>query len=192
MPNGIIIFGAMGVGDTTLGKSVAEKLCVPHIDPDDYHWRWDANIPYTVFRSRQARTKLIMQTISAAPRFVMSGSMWSIREYFASFFELAVFLTAPAETCAERLRSRSIARWGSRVLPGGDMYEASGVYRDYLACANAYDQDIRPQMCRLQHEQWARELPCPVLRLDGTLPIAENTDVVVSNYLRLCNKEQAE
>lgn len=115
----------------------------------------------------------------------MSGSMWSIRKSFESFFELAVFLTAPAEVRAERLRRRSIARWGARVLPGGDMYETNAMYSDYLACAASYDRDIEPQMCRVQHEKWAAELPCPVLRLDGLKPIAENAEVVVGEYLKL-------
>ena len=185
MSKGILLFGAMGVGDTTLGKAVAEKLGYPHIDLDDYHWRWDTEIPYTVFRSREERIESIMAAVSAQPHFVMSGSMWSIRKTFEPFFDLAVFLTAPAKLRAERLCARSIARWGERVLPGGDMYESSQIYRDYRACAEAYEQDIRPQACRLQHEQWAEELPCPVLRLNGAGPIAENADLVVRRYLRL-------
>lgn len=182
MPRGIILFGAMGVGDTTLGKAVAERLGYPHIDLDDYHWRWDTKIPYTVFRSKEERTESIMAAIAQHEHFVMSGSMWSIRKSFEALFDLAVFLTAPAEVRAQRLRARSRNRWGKRVLPGGDMYEASELYRDYLAWARKYDTDIRPGACLLQHEQWIAELSCPVLRLDGTTPISENTDLIVSQY----------
>lgn len=188
MSGGMILFGAMGVGDTTLGREVAGRLALPHIDLDDYHWRWDTDIPYTVFRSREERTELIMRAATAAPRFVMSGSMWSIRKAFEPLFDMAVLMTAPADIRAERLRRRSVARWGSRVLPGGDMYEASDIYRDYLRCAEAYDRDIRPQACIAQHEQWARELPCPVVRVDGTRPVSENADLLVARYLQILTR----
>ena len=181
-PKGIILFGAMGVGDTTLGKEIAARLGLPHFDLDDYHWRWDTDIPYTVFRSREERTEHLLSEVAKHPRFVMSGSMWSIRKAFEDMFVLAVFMTAPAEICAERIRQRSIDRWGGRVLPGGDMYEASGVYRDYAACARSYDRDIRPNMCMVQHEEWAAELPCPVLRLDGTKDIGTNAELVLERY----------
>lgn len=185
MPRGIILFGAMGVGDTTLGKEVARRLAFPHFDLDDYHWRWDTEIPYTVFRSREERTAHLRKDLSKHPFFVMSGSMWSIRKAFEPMFDLAVFMTAPADIRAERIRSRSIARWGDRVLPGGDMYEASEVYRDYAACARSYDMDLSPQACITQHERWARELPCPVLRVDGTKDIAQNAEWIVRKYLAM-------
>lgn len=50
MPREILLFGAMGVGDTSLGKEVAKRLNYPHLDLDDYHRCWDTEIPYTIFR----------------------------------------------------------------------------------------------------------------------------------------------
>lgn len=185
MPEGIILFGAMGVGDTTLGKELARRLEFPHFDLDDYHWRWDTDLPYTIFRSKEERVNRLMADISNHQKFVMSGSMWSIRKAFEPLFCLAVFMTAPAEIRAERIRQRSIDRWGERVLPGGDMYEASEVYKDYLSCARSYDGDISPQACIVQHEQWVTELPCPVLRVDGTKDISENAEWVITQYLSL-------
>ena len=171
--SGIILFGAPGVGDTTLGRALAEQLALPHFDLDDYHWRWDTEIPYTIFRLREERAEHIMRDIAGHLHFVMSGSMWSIRERFNSLFELAVFITAPAEVRAERLRARELARWGSRVLPGGDIYQAHDhFHRDYFTIARQYEAGGQP--CLAQHEQWAAELPCPVLRVDGTKPVAEN------------------
>ena len=189
MARGIIVFGAMGVGDTTLGKELATRMGYQHFDLDDYHWRWDTEIPYTIFRSREERTTHLMSDLSKCTKFVMSGSMWSIRKAFEPLFDLAVFMTAPAEIRAERIRARSISRWGNRVLPGGDMYETSEIYRDYLACARNYDKDISPQACIIQHEKWAAELPCPVLRIDGTKNISENTEMIVEQYLSFMHAE---
>lgn len=185
MPRGIILFGAMGVGDTTLGKEVAKRLKYTHVDLDDHHWRWDTQIPYTIFRSREERTESIIHAISEAPYFVMSGSMWSIRKTFEPLFELAVFMVAPPEIRAERIRTRSINRWGKRVLTGGDMYESNEIYRDYLASTKNYDDDICPQACMIQHEQWVKEFPCPVIRVDGTKAIADNAELVVNQYLAI-------
>ena len=36
-----------------------------------------------------------------------------------------------------------------------------------------------------QHEQWAKELPCPVIRVDGTKPIVENAELVVAQYNKI-------
>ena len=182
MPNGIIIFGGTGVGDTTLGKQLAEQLNWPHFDIDDYHWRWNTKIPYTIFRSAEDRTEHLMHDLIKHERFVMSGSMWSIRKAFEHFFSLAIFMTAPFEIRAERLQSRDLARWGDRVLPGGDMFEANGGHKDYFAVARLYDTDKSMQASSImQHEQWINELPCPVLRVDGTKNVDVNVKLVMGN-----------
>lgn len=48
MARGIIIFGPAGSGKTTLGKLVAENLDFPYFDIDEYIWRRDTDIPFTV------------------------------------------------------------------------------------------------------------------------------------------------
>lgn len=180
MARGIILFGGMGVGDTTLGKAVAEKLGWPHFDLDSYIWRWDTPLPFTQTRPRNEKVAMLTKDISHHPHFVMSGSMWSFRKAFESYFDLAVFLTAPAEVRAERIQKRELARWGARVLPGGDMYESEGsIHKDYMACVRSYDEGPEELFSRAQHEAWVRELPCPVLRLDGTRSIEENAERVI-------------
>lgn len=192
MPKGIILFGAMGVGDTTLGKAIAEKLNFPHLDIDDYTWNWDTEIPYTVINPKEQRVAIMTKKLSEHPNFVMSGSMFSIRNHFNDMFELAVFMEAPVEICAERLRIRSVSRWGNRVLPGGDMYENSSVYRDYLECAKSYYYDNNaPRSSLTQHKIWISELTCPVLYVDATKSIDENTDYVVAKYTKMRNKDKS-
>ena len=183
MARGIILFGGMGVGDTTLGRAVAARLGWPHFDLDDFIWRWDTGLPFTKTRPRAEKVSMLKEAISHHPHFVMSGSMFSFRREFESCFELAVFLTAPAEVRAERLRKREQGRWGARVLPGGDMYEAEGsIHKDYMACACSYDEGPEELFSRAQHERWISELPCPVLRLDGTKSVEENARRVIEEY----------
>ena len=186
MARGIILFGGMGVGDTSLGKAVARKLDWPHFDLDDYIWRWDTEIPFTETRPRAEKIALLKAAISHHPHFVMSGSMWSFRKEFEDCFELAVFLTAPVQLRAERIRRRELARWDARVLPGGDMYEREeSIYRDYEACARSYDEGPEELFSLKQHEAWARELPCPVMRLSGADAIEENAARVIARYSAL-------
>jgi hypothetical protein len=58
-------------------------------------------------------------------------------------FELVVFLWIPHNVRMARLRRRELARFGERILPGGDMCEQS---QAFLAWAALYDEgglDIR-------------------------------------------------
>ena len=52
MKQGILIFGPSGSGKTTLGKVVAKQLGIAFIDIDDFIWRKDTEIPFSVMYSR--------------------------------------------------------------------------------------------------------------------------------------------
>lgn len=181
MARGIIVFGSSGSGTTTIGREVAKQISFPHFDLDNYIWRFDTEIPYTVTYPREERISRLMNDISQHPHFVMSGSMDSFNAPFVPLFDLAVYNTASVEIRAERLRARELARWGARVLPGGDMYEAHR-RSDYLAIALQYERLGPPYANRKTHEQWIKTLPCPVLRTDGALPVAENAALIVERY----------
>ena len=181
----IHIYGASGSGTSTLGRYLAEQFQYAFLDSDDYFWL-PTDPKFTTKRPIEQRVPLIRQDIAAAKNgAVLSGSLVGWGDALIPDFTLAVRVVTDTSTRMARIKQREYARFGARILPGGDMYESSQIYRDYRACAEAYEQDIRPQACRLQHEQWAEELPCPVLRLNGARPIAENADLVVRRYLRL-------
>jgi uridine kinase len=183
MPGGIIVFGAAGSGKTTLGKELARQLNFQHFDLDDYYWRWDSEvIPFTIFRPKEEIIEHLMKDISKYPYFVMSGSMGSIRGLFNPLFDLAVFVTVPTQIRMERLRIREAAMFGERILEGGDMYEQNIKFLDDAA---RYDTGEPPLVCRRQHEQWAAELICPVLHVDGTKDIVENAAWIAERFLLL-------
>ena len=185
MKMGIIVFGASGAGSTALGKEIAERLNYQHLDIDDYLWRWDTEIPLTVVRSQAERTKYLMRDIKKHPKFVISGTIFNDRALFHPLLDAAVFVSTPAETCAERVRTREYARWGERVLPGGDMYKSTrfhGDFDDYVINAEKYETADISKFGRKLHEQWISELPCPVLRADGTKSILENANWIVEQF----------
>jgi adenylate kinase family enzyme len=174
----IILFGAPGAGSTTLGRELAQRLGFLHIDLDEYVWRWDTEVPYTAFRPQQEWYEHIMGDIAKSKGCVMSGSLGDDRHLFESLFDLAVYVTAPSEIRTERLRTRTCAQFGSRVLPGGDMCERNN---KFIESAADYETNFRSE----QHEQWIRELPCCVLRVDGAKSIDENVKWIAEQYLSI-------
>ncbi len=182
MKQGTIIFGPSGSGKTTLGKIVAQQLEIPFLDIDDYIWRKDTEIPFSVMYSRTEKINRLMDAVSKIDHFVMAGSMDSFHEYFDPFFVLAVYLTAPTELRVARAHQREYKTFGSKVLAGGDMYQSHQRFLDDIA---GYDYG-RGSASRAVHEKWADSLSCQVLRLDGSRNLAENTNVILEKYKTLC------
>ena len=171
----IHILGASGSGTTTLGRALAARLQCPHFDTDDYFWL-PTDPPYTHQREQTARQQRLMDDLTAQEQWVLSGSLCGWGDVAITLFELVVFLSIPHDIRIERLRRREHARFGERILPGGDMYETS---QAFLAWAASYDEggvDIRS---RQRHDQWLSTLPCPILCFEGEYTIEEQLAVLM-------------
>ncbi|MCL2408071.1 MAG: AAA family ATPase [Oscillospiraceae bacterium] len=179
MSRGIIVFGASGSGTSTLGRELAQKLGFQHFDLDDYFWNWDTEIPFTVKCPREERIERLLADISKYSNFVMSGCMREWETPFVPLFDLAVFVTTPTEMRIERLHAREYSRFGDRIHEGGDMYEEHKRFIDWAA---GYDTMAPPERCLRAHEQWLTELPCPVLRVEGTTDPRENAAYIVEQF----------
>ena len=181
MPEGIMILGASGAGKTTLGRIVARKLGFVFLDIDDFIWHKDTELPFTVLYTREEKISRLMAAVKEAENFVMAGSMSSFHEYFDHFFRLAVFLDVDETIRVARAHEREIREFGSRVLPGGDMYQA---HQDFLRDVAGYE-DGTGSSTRQQHETWMEQMICPVLRLDGTVPPEKNAEIIAEAYRNL-------
>ena len=73
---------------------------------------------------------------------------------------------------------RELAEFGSRILPGGDMFEA---HQAFLRDSAAYDHGAASCSSR-QHELWLSQLTCPVLRLDGGEDLEKNAERIIAAY----------
>lgn len=176
--HGMIILGPAGSGKTTLGRYVAGELGIAFLDIDRYIWREDTQIPYTVMYPREEKIRNLMGAVQKAQEFVMAGSMNSFHEHFDPLFRLAVYLTADAGIRVERVHKRELDGFGSRVLPGGDMYSA---HQQFLREVAAYDCGAS-SCSSSQHGAWLSQLSCPILRLDGSDPLEENARMVIGAY----------
>ena len=174
------ILGASGSGTTTLGRALAERLQYPHFDTDSYFWV-PTDPPYTQQRERSERAKLLMDDVTAQDAWVVSGSLCGWGDMAIPLFELVVYLAIPHDIRMARLRQRELARFGERILPGGDMYEQS---QEFLAWAASYDEGGLDIRSRQRHDQWLSTLPCPILCFEGEYTTEEHLAVLMVEIQR--------
>ena len=82
--------------------------------------------------------------------------------------DVVFILEVPMEERVKRVQKREEIRFGSRVLPGGDMYEQQKEFRDIIADKSSQSVEKR-----------ADKIQCKKFRLDGTKSIEENVEIVL-------------
>ena len=176
----IHILGASGSGTTTLGRALAARLQCPHFDTDDYFWL-PTDPPFTTQRERTERAQLLMDDLTAHDAWVLSGSLCGWGDVAIPRLSWSSSYGFPTTVRMERLRRREHARFGERILPGGDMYEAS---QAFLAWAASYDEGGLDIRSRRRHDQWLSTLPCPILCFEGEYSIEEHLAVLMVEIQR--------
>lgn len=166
----IHIYGPSGGGISTLGKYLCEKLGYFWMDTDDYFWA-PTNPPFTTKRPVAERIALIAENCEKYGNVVISGSLTDWGDALIPHFTLAVRVETELQVRMARLEARERARFGSRLDPGGDMYEN---HRAFMEWAAAYDTAGVEQRSMAKHDEWEKLLKCPILRLDGAKPVEEN------------------
>jgi len=169
MREGILIFGASGSGTSTLGSEFATRHDLVHLDVDDFFWE-KTDPPFQVVRDRSDRARMLAEALRSKSRWVLTGSICGWGDALIPMFELAVFLMTPTAVRLERLRERERRRYGERVSATGDMHEQ---HQAFLAWAEQYDDGSIDVRSRRLHEEWLKQLACPVVRLDGSRPTEE-------------------
>ena len=173
---GIIIFGANGSGKTTLGSELARVLGFKHMDIEDYYFE-KSEIPYSVERSRDECLNLMLSDIEKHGSFVLSAVTGDFGEVIPKYYKLAVLLSVPKQLRVARVKQRYASKFGDRVLEGGDMYEQSLSFIEFVS-----SRTLEPI------EQWAKrveKLSCPVVRIDGTEDLYSNVACTVEQYSAL-------
>jgi adenylate kinase family enzyme len=166
----IHITGASGAGVTTLGRALADHLALPHHDTDDYYWK-PTEPPYRHKRASGDRVRLMHEVFVPRAGWILSGSLDGWGDVLVPHFDLVVFLKTPSELRVERLRAREAMRFGAdSISPGGWRFEEAAAFFDW---ASHYEHGTREGRSLARHEAWLANLPCPVLRLNGSRPVAE-------------------
>ncbi|MGM9603941.1 MAG: AAA family ATPase [Faecousia sp.] len=170
MKNVVHIFGASGSGTTTLGEKISRELGYFHMDTDDYFWM-STDPKFTTKRPASERIILMRRDMEQAQNVVISGSLTDWGDVLIPDFTLAIRIEMDPALRLERIRQREKRKFGSRIEPGGDMYET---HRAFLEWAKRYDTGGPEVRSRAKHDQWQKLLSCPVLLLDGGASVEDN------------------
>lgn len=171
----IHILGASGVGTSTLGKALAEKLNYYHFDTDDYYWL-PPKYSFTQAREKTERQSLLMSDLKKYDNWILSGSLCGWGDIFIPFFDLVIYLWIPKDIRIKRLIEREEQRYGEDIEIGGKKYNQ---FLEFVEWASKYDKADINMRSKALHEEWLSLLKCPVVRLEGDLSVQERVNGVL-------------
>ncbi len=170
-PHHIHITGASGSGTTTLGKVLAKRLGITHLDNDNYFWE-QTNPPFQVQRQVEERVRLLERACNREPEWVLSGSFMGWPNPAIPAIGLVIFLYVPTAERIARLKVREAEIFGAdSVAPGGAQYET---YKNFLEWSAGYDSGERTGRSLERHEAWLARQTCPILRIEGAMTLNES------------------
>ena len=192
MVRGIAIFGQNGGRKSTLAHALAKQTGYFEMDVEDYYFpeqkksrKWAlgkseivdtehlVKLPFSNPRTKDEVQTAIMEDILAHPRFILSGVTIKWNDNIFSHINTAFWVQTPLEERLKRIQEREEKRFGARVLPGGDMYMQQMEFRNVVK-----NRDSKAV------EERAKRYSCPVVMLDGTLPVMENVKKMIDNLNR--------
>jgi adenylate kinase family enzyme len=165
----IHIFGSSGSGSTTLARALAERFGFHHVDTDEALWI-PTDPPFTQKRSPEAAKKLIEIEMARHEKNVVSGEFFGWGDFLRDRIDLYIYMNLPVEIRLERIRAREQKRFGSRVLPGGDMHTA---HMEFLEWVRSYESDSGSHRSKKAHLHRLETLDKPVIRIEESRSIPE-------------------
>lgn len=169
MGTGIIVCGCNGSGKSTLGKELAEKLRYKFIDIEDCFFpKRNEDYIYDCARSRDEAESILINEVKKCDNFVFAAVKGDYGKEISALYKCAVLISVPKEIRLQRVRNRSLQKFGNRILPGGDLYEKEEHFFDMVALRT--EQDII---------EWLDSIDCRVIQVDGTKSIGENVEFIV-------------
>ena len=167
---GIMICGLNGSGKSTLGRMLADRLGYEFIDNEDLFFpKTDASYMFSNPRSKEEAIRLLEERISKNNRFIFAAVKGDYGDRLITLLDYAVLIEVPKRIRSQRVRDRSYQKFGDRILPGGDLHDKESQWFSLT--------DSRPDT---YVTDWLKTVNCPVIRIDGTLPVEQNLDYIVS------------
>lgn len=166
----IIVCGLNGCGKSTFGKALAKKLNAVFKDIEDYCFpNRQVDDVYTVPRSKEDVSEELLKDFLVWDMIVLAAVKADYSKEIEKVFSKAIYIEVPKDIRLMRVRERSFEKFGNRMLKGGDLYETEESFFHMV--------EKRPDSFV---EEWLSRLSIPVIKIDGTRPIDENVDYVVS------------
>ena len=193
---GIAVFGLNGSGKSTLTHALAKQTDYFEMDVEDYYFpeqresrKWALEnkeiietehlgiLPFSKPRTKSEVQNAITDDIKTHPDFIISGVTMNWSEEILSRIGIAFWVQTPLEERLRRIQAREEKRFGARVLVGGDMFAQQMEFREIVR-----NRDSKVV------EECAMRFACPVIVLDGTLPVTRNLEKM-KDSLRLYAKD---
>jgi len=173
---GILVCGLNGAGKSTLGRALAQQCGLRFIDNEDLYFpKNDPAYLYAAQRSRQEVEQLLLEEMNASKKgFVFTSVKGDYGQAALDRFSCVVWVRIPRELRLERVRNRSFQKFGNRMLPGGDLHEQEEQFFSFV--------QARPENLV---EEWLRTVSLPVIPVDGTKPVEENTAYILDQLRQL-------
>lgn len=169
MGTGIIICGLNGAGKSTIGKALAIKLDFHFIDNEELYFpKKDPHYTYAFPRTHEEVEQLLFSEIKTHENFVFASVKGDYGETIYPFFKYAVLIDVPKDIRMQRVKNRSFQKFGSRMLPGGDLFEQEENFFNFVK--SRAENTV---------EEWVQSLSCPIIQVDGTKPIEENVKFII-------------
>lgn len=164
MKNKIIICGGNGAGKSTLGKALSEKTGWIFKDIEDYYFpKSNPQNPYEVQRTEEEVVELLYEDLCKNDNIIFAAVRGNHSPKTAAMFTCAIFISVPKEIRMKRMRERTYAKFGDRVLQGGDLYEQEENF--FNIAQKRTDKTVT---------DWLETMEIPIIEVDGTLPVDEN------------------
>ena len=167
---GILICRLNGTGKSTLGRLLANRMGYEFIDNEDLFFpKADPSYTFSNPRSKEEVIQLLEEKISRNNQFVFAAVKGNYGDRLIASLDHIVLIEVPKQIRSKRVRDRSYQKFGDRILPGGDLYDIESKWFSLT--------DSRPDT---YVSDWLETVNCPVIRIDGTLPVENNLDYIVS------------
>lgn len=165
----ILVCGLNGAGKSTMAKALAEKLNLRFVDIEDIYFSRQDNPDYPYAKSRPYEEVVSMLTsiVNGENDIVLASVTGKFGDEFISHLKCVICIEVPREIRLKRVHDRSYLRFGEKSCNGGDYYEQIKSFHDFCALR---DENLV--------NDWLSTICCPIVRVDGTLPIRDNVNLI--------------
>jgi adenylate kinase family enzyme len=167
---GILICGLNGTGKSTLGRMLSDRMGYEFIDNEDLYFpKTDPLYMFSSPRSKEEVIQLLEERISENMQFIFASVRGNYGYRLIASLDRIILIEVPKQIRSQRVRDRSYQKFGDRILPGGDLYDRENKWFSLTETrSETYVTD------------WLETINCLLIRIDGTLPVEENVDYLVS------------
>ena len=170
MGTGILVCGLNGAGKSTLGKALADKLHFYFIDDEElYFSKTDSDYIYASPCTHEEAEKRLFHKMQAHKNFVLASVKGDYGALFYPFIQYTIWIDTPKDIRLQRVKNRSFQKFGSRMLPGGDLHKQEEAF--FAFAASREKKTVEKQLGKLN---------CPVIKVDGMNPVESNLDFIIN------------